>query len=116
MTGTQTEFRSFAMKAFTHLVMPKLATRGEQYTDEDQSALANFETSAMLFQSEPERELLGLASKHWNALCLWSASRRTGGLEVIAERAVDIIVYMMLLLFALQERHDVDFPIPQERD
>ena len=112
--GSQAQFRTFAMQIFTKVVLAKLTGKGEEYTEADESALANFDASATMFNSTAERELMGYATKHWSAISLWTTAPTPTRTTKIAERALDIIIYMLLLLFALQERHGVEFDLPKE--
>jgi hypothetical protein len=77
-----------------------LKEKGDQYSERTKPAHANFLAGAALLETSPMAYLMALATKHWHALAQWAAGRRPGfKREDIQERATDIIVYLLLLMY-----------------
>jgi hypothetical protein len=91
---TQGDFVEWAGK-YLHEIMNTLEEKGQQYSKE--SAFSNFEEGASLNGVNPLEYLMILATKHWHALCKAPDSNT-------AERAKDIIIYMLLLIAMEEER------------
>ena len=82
------------------VILKTLEAKGNQYSERERSALGNFETGAAMLEISPMAYLMTLATKHWYALTQWASGRRPDfDQENIAERATDIIVYLLLLMY-----------------
>lgn len=100
---SQAEFHMFATKTLYALVMPLLEKKGKEYTDGD-NAFVNFDTGGELLKCSPEQYLLFLATKHWQALSLWTQGKAAEPptMDEIFGRAIDIVIYMLLLMFMVK--------------
>jgi hypothetical protein len=85
-------------------IMSKLEEKGQTYGG-DREALQNFREQGNLLGITPEFDLMVQATKHWHSLVQWSKGRVKTHRE-LKERVIDIIVYMLLLLFLLEGREE----------
>lgn len=87
---SQAEFAEHAEAFFQEKVLPLLQKKGQQYSDGD-NAFHNFESGSKMFDGvTPQKYLMVMATKHWQNLCQLPEHN-------VEERAIDIIVYMLLL-------------------
>lgn len=108
---TQHAFQLKVEKSYLPFIMEVLRRKGSQYSGLDKPALINFDEEAEETEKSPESVLFGLAGKHWRALRLWAeaADNESWSLHFpsdVTERIVDVIVYMLLLLYMLDGRLD----------
>lgn len=97
---TQHDFQLWAKHYMASVVMKTLEGKGAQYSPRQDSALGNFYAGAAMLGTTPMAYLVALATKHWYALSQWATGRRPSFRnEDIQERASDVIIYLLLLMF-----------------
>lgn len=84
----QNEFQEYAKMIMDRLVYPVLESKGEHYSNNN--AFDNFVDGGFITGLYPEKYLMVLANKHWYSLM--------NDQRNVRERAIDIIVYMLLLI------------------
>lgn len=101
---TQADFQAAAQDRYLPKVLDLLTHKGEQYSDDHRPALRNFTETAEILGHTPAHHLMTLATKQWFVLCSWSHNGTwyEAVRQEVVQRIMDIIVYMLLLLFMLE--------------
>jgi hypothetical protein len=105
-TGSQVEFRAFAMGEVKE-ILSLLTIKGDQYSQDSIPALSNFIECAAVLDITPELDLMTVAQKHWHVLAKWASGNRSVTPHDLRERIRDIIVYMLLLEFMIVDRTSI---------
>lgn len=92
----QSDFQHYSLKIIKKLVLPLLETKGNHYSNTN--AFDNFTEGGSMTGLSPSKYLMTLANKHWFSLL----NNQTD----VRERAVDIIIYMLLLIAYDDEQRD----------
>jgi hypothetical protein len=110
---TEVEFRRVVISRYLPALLKLLTHKGEQYAGKEEPALINFYEGSKLSDQTPAHYLMSQASKQWYVISNWSktdpemlsVSRR----EVV-QRLFDVCVYMMLLLFMIENEGQTCLP------
>lgn len=86
------------------MIMDLLKRKGDQYSGASNNALINFLEGSKVVGQTPANYLMAIATKHWHSLALWSLGKSNKPVGEICERAKDIVVYMLLLMW-MAETH-----------
>ena len=105
MDKSEDSFYRFASDTLSDM-LDKLENKGKQYSS-GTNALENLEDGSTIAGTTPEHYAMTLATKHWHALVQWSMGRRPGyTFEDVQERATDIMIYMLLLMFSFKTKEN----------
>lgn len=100
--GTEADLAGYAEKFIEDEVLPLLRVKGQEYNaGGDSPAITNFLHGAEIARLSPERVLVTWASKQWGAV----VRSTEGGIRdrsALRSRVVDIIVYLVILLFMME--------------
>ena len=109
---TEAEFRSAVVSRYIPALLNLATHNGEQYSGGDSPALINFYEGSNLSEDTPEHYLMNLATKQWHVLCNWSldGTQPAARKREIVQRVMDIITYMLLLLFMIEGKGDIKLP------
>ena len=109
---TETEFRGAVISHYIPSLLKLVAHKGDQYSGGDKPALINFYEGAKLAKDTPQHYLMTQATKQWYVLCDWSKHGNHGEVSKreIVQRLFDIITYMFLLLFMIEENGEQRLP------
>ena len=105
---TQSDFRAWVMVNAWPKVLDLLQSKGKQYTGESESVFANFEGGSEIAQDTKEHYLFTQASKQWYVVSDWSKRGTLEEAEIreVVQRLLDILVYVLLLLYMLQTKQE----------
>jgi hypothetical protein len=112
----QTNLIEFAKQLWRRTIWNLLYRKGEQYAGQEDHALINFIDAAEIWDSSIPEEMLRYTTKHWVFLVHWVK----GGTDKMRDKArvsaLDIIVYMILLLFWLQMVGEPSIPEDENKN
>lgn len=109
-TRTEADFHIAANGRYVPAILRLLRHKGGQYAPDQQPALINFYEGSELAKDSPAHYLMVLATKQWQTVCNWShdgsivAARK----REIAQRIMDVIIYLFLLLFMIEDQGQLD--------
>jgi hypothetical protein len=95
----------FALYAEAQLrpILDLLIKKGLEY-GADKEALSNFLEGAVALSETPQAYLMNLANKQHYVICQWATGHRSDMTpKQIQERAKDIVIYMLLLSFMIDD-------------
>ena len=98
----QTHLHEFAKKLWRRTISNLLYRKGDQYAGQEDHALINFIDASEIWDSSIPEEMLRYATKHWVFLVHWVKEGADKMRHKARVSALDMIVYMILLLFWLQ--------------
>jgi hypothetical protein len=102
MDKSEKAFGLFA-KAKLDEILKLQEEKGKGYSGGgDNNALTNFEQGSSAIGVEPQLYLMIMATKHWHSIGLWSSGKSKSLSSIIIERCMDVIVYMLLLMFMIE--------------
>ena len=112
-TRNEVEFRSVAMARYLPAMLKLLSHKGEQYAGKSEPALINFYEGSEFSEQTPAHYLISLATKQWHVISNWAATdpemKMVTKREVV-QRIFDVCIYMMLLLFMIENDQKATLP------
>lgn len=99
---SEAAFAKFASNEMDEVLSGLLKEKGSQYSGHADNALVNFLDGSASVGMSPANYLMALATKHWHSIGLWSSGKSDMSIDLVCERAKDIIVYMLLLIWMLR--------------
>jgi hypothetical protein len=96
---TEGDFSKFA-KVQMDDIMNMLQSKGKEYNDNVEPAMYNFYEGARVTYTNPAHFLMVQATKQWLVINRY-VQGRTNSDDNVRSRIMDIIIYMLLLLFML---------------
>ena len=99
----QEQLRDFAKMLWLGVIENLLARKGGQYVGQKDHALANFADAADVWGTSIPHEILHSGmTKHWIFLTRWAREDTSIMRDKVRVSALDLIVYLITLLFWLQ--------------
>ena len=106
----QEQLRTFAKMLWLGVIENLLGQKGDQYAGQTDHALVNFMDSSKIWDTSIPHEILHSGmTKHWSFLVKWARGSTALMRNKVRVSATDMIVYLILLLFWLQEVGEPSF-------
>lgn len=107
---TEAQFRHAVISRYIPALLKLSAHKGEQYIGDQKPALENFYEGSKITGDSPAHYLMSLATKQWYTIINWSmlANVKSVAKREIVQRLFDIIIYLFLLLFMIENDGEVE--------
>jgi len=106
----QEQLRTFAKMLWLGVIENLLGRKGDQYVGHTDHALANFADASEAWDTNIPHEILHSGmTKHWIFLTRWAKGSTALDRDKVRTSATDLIVYLILLLFWLQQVGEPSF-------
>lgn len=107
----QEQLRLFAYRVWSKVIEELLSRKGGQYVGQKDHALANFADASDVWGTSIPHEILHSGmTKHWIFLTRWAREDTSIMRDKVRVSALDLIVYLITLLFWLQLVGELSVP------